>query len=81
MKGHRQGMLGASARHYGVKAGGGNGSFLKTNLNQKTGKYAKLIHVLADPDFLKQHYEAKGRGQGYMTSAVDQETVDGIKNE
>lgn len=40
--------------------------------------YKNLIHLLSDPEFLMLHYEAKGRNYGYMTPAVDKETVDAI---
>lgn len=53
---------------------------LEACYNPKTGKYQGLIHIVADPAFLKLQYEAKGRGQGYMTEAVDPERVDGINN-
>jgi len=74
-------MLGVPICHYSVKASGNERDFLNQKLNEETGKYEKLIHVLADPKFLKLHYEGKGRGEGYMTRAVDEETVDAINNE
>ena len=87
MEGSRISLLSIPTHHYCTHARGANMPLqarldaLKTDKNNGTNeKTNKLIHLIADPDFLRYHYETKGRNPGYMTPATDTQTVDGIDN-
>ena len=49
-----------------------------SNLEKISGKYRKLIHIIADVDMLKYAYELIRSKKGNLTPATDKETLDGI---
>ena len=51
-----------------------------SNLEKTTGKYRKLIRIIADVDMLKYAYELIRSKKGNLTPATDGETLDGISD-
>lgn len=49
------------------------------NLENTSGKFRQLIHIISDVDLLIYAYEKIKSKPGNMTPAVTNETLDGIK--
>ena len=51
------------------------------DLEKSSGKFRKLIHIIADVDILKYPSELIKSKKGNLTPSADKETLDGIKSE